>query len=688
MQEAARGALRNVHGTAAGLLRTSDVYALAVETALGAAAQNVIVDSEEDAKAAIGMLKRRDAGRATFLPVSSIRGNRLREQGLELQEGFEGLAVDLIEFDARYADIYASLLGRTAVVGNLDNAIAAARHFGNRFKIVTIDGQVINAGGSMTGGSTAKGTGVISRAIELQRLGEQAGMLEASLRQAQARAAECKREAAAAEYALSAARDVLRAAENEALKLEVDLGHYEAQSLQAQESCEALRAQLADTRARIERNARETEETRAGIEAAGAEAEALRLAAQGISEGGEQLAGERTRVSEALANQRARQAALDAERDALVKAVAELSALRDDLTGSRQAGLDSISGLTGKNEEIRRLIESCGRERAEIDMALQEYESRFRRISEEKMEIDALRSNHDRDTRARNERLLDIERECARAEQKKLSADMEEKRLVDKLWDTYEISRGDAMRMRGETGGQKDAGRRIADIKREIAGLGTPNIGAIEEFERVNARYTYLTEQRDDVEGAKRELAGIISEITSQMRDIFSREFRLINDSFKETFADLFGGGRANLSLEDPDDVLGSGIEIAVQPPGKSLKTITLLSGGEKAFVAIAIYFAILKVKPTAFVVLDEIEAALDDANVTRFADYMRRMAERTQMIVISHRRGTMEEADVLYGVTMQEMGVSRILALDLDEAEEAIAGTGRARDGVAYAHK
>jgi chromosome segregation protein len=675
MQESERGALRNVHGTAASLLRTSDSYALAIETALGAAAQNIIVDAEEDAKAAIGMLRRRDAGRATFLPLSSIRGNRLREQGLERQEGFEGIALDLVEFDAVYAGIYESLLGRTAVAGNLDNAIAIARKFGNRFKIVTVDGQVINAGGSITGGSNARNVGVISRSIELKRLGEQAGAIEGNLRQAQARAAERKREAEAASYALSAARDELREAENAVLKLEVDLGHYDLLARTAQESCESWRAEIADMKVRIEVNARETEDIRAEIGSMEAKAAQLRVAAQERSEGGEQLVGERARVSEGLADIRAREAALDAERDALVKAVAELSALRDDLTGSRQAGLDSISGLTEKNDEIRRLIESCGRERAEIDMALEGYESDFKRISAEKMEIEAERSNHDRDTRARNERLLDLERECARTEQKKLSADMEEKRLVDKLWDTYEISRGDAMRMRAETDSPRDAGRRIAELKREIAGLGTPNIGAIEEFERVNARYTYLTGQRDDVEEAKRELAGIIAEITAQMCDIFSREFQLINDSFKETFTDLFGGGRANLSLEDPDDVLSSGIEIEVQPPGKSLKTITLLSGGEKAFVAIAIYFAILKVKPTAFVVLDEIEAALDDANVIRFADYMRQMSERTQMIVISHRRGTMEEADILYGVTMQEMGVSRILALDLDEAGKAIAG-------------
>jgi chromosome segregation protein len=218
-----------------------------------------------------------------------------------------------------------------------------------------------------------------------------------------------------------------------------------------------------------------------------------------------------------------------------------------------------------------------------------------------------------------------------------------------------------------------DARRRITELKKEISSLGNPNIGAIEEFERVNSRYTYLSEQRDDVERAKNELLSIIRDITHEMRTLFAREFNVICQSFKETFLEFFGGGQASLELEDPEDILNCGIEIRVQPPGKSLKTITLLSGGEKAFVAIALYFSILKVRPTPFVVMDEIEAALDEANVQRFAANMRRMSSKSQMLVITHHRGTMEEADVLYGVTMQEQGVSRVITIDLEEAERTL---------------
>ena len=274
----------------------------------------------------------------------------------------------------------------------------------------------------------------------------------------------------------------------------------------------------------------------------------------------------------------------------------------------------------------------------------------------------------DEDSRAKNDELLAMEREVSVLEQKKVTAALEEKQILDKLWERYELSHSEAQAQRVELESVPKAPRRIGELNRAIKALGTPNIGAIEEYDRVNGRYTYLSDQRADVEQAKGELTGVIDQLTRQMTEIFARQFKLLNDSFQETFLELFGGGKARLELEDEKDILNCGIEIKVQPPGKQLKTITLLSGGEKAFVAIALYFAILKVHPTPFCVMDEIEAALDEANVVRYARYMRRIAGKTQFIVITHRRGTMEEADVLYGVTMQERGVSRILTINLND--------------------
>ena len=303
-----------------------------------------------------------------------------------------------------------------------------------------------------------------------------------------------------------------------------------------------------------------------------------------------------------------------------------------------------------------------------VDMVSEKCRAQLTELTQQKLQLEAKRNATVRESQERNEALLSCEREVARLEQKLSANAMEEKNILDKLWEHYELSHSDAMEQRIELESIPKASRRIAELNRAIKALGTPNIGAIEEFDRVNTRYTYLSDQRTDVEKAKEELLGIIEEITKQMTVIFAEQFKLLNESFQQTFLELFGGGKAQLELEDENDILNCGIEIKVQPPGKQLKTITLLSGGEKAFVAIALYFAILKVHPTPFCVMDEIEAALDESNVVRFARYMRRIAGKTQFIVITHRRGTMEEADVLYGVTMQERGVSLMLTANLNE--------------------
>ena len=266
-----------------------------------------------------------------------------------------------------------------------------------------------------------------------------------------------------------------------------------------------------------------------------------------------------------------------------------------------------------------------------------------------------------------------MERACALLEQKKITSTLEEKQIVDKLWDSYGLTPGTAGAHRAEIESVTAGNRRISELKRKIAMLGTPNLGAIEEYARVNERYTYLSEQQQDVLTSKRELESIIRDITKEMTVIFVEEFNKINQYFGTVFEEMFGGGKGQLVLENPEEPLTCGIEIRVQPPGKQLKTITLLSGGEKAFVAIALYFAILKVRPTPFCMLDEIDAALDDRNVERFAGYLRNLSQKTQFIIITHRRGTMEASDVLYGVTMQEQGVSKLLRLDLNQMEEQL---------------
>ena len=366
-------------------------------------------------------------------------------------------------------------------------------------------------------------------------------------------------------------------------------------------------------------------------------------------------------------------ASLSAERETQENAITELDALRLGLVGDKEKQAETIDSLKLEADEIGRSI-SLDEAKLESRRASSErLRAKLKAITDERLRLEAERTKTEKEYRDRYQRIIDLERDAARIEQKRQAAEMEEKTITDKLWDSYELTRATAREQRLEIESYPAAKRRTGELRRSISALGTPNLGAIEEFERVNTRYTYLTEQRDDIEKARGELLSIIADITGEMKEIFKTEFSRISESFKETFLELFGGGRAALELEDEENILDCGIEIKVQPPGKTLKTITLLSGGEKAFVAIALYYAILKIRPTPFVIMDEIEAALDEANVTRTANYMRKLSDKTQFLVITHRRGTMEEADILFGVTMQEQGVSRVLKMDVEEAEKTI---------------
>lgn len=673
MQEASRGTIKNIHGPIANTVKTGDKYALAIETALGASMQSIIVEREEDGKAAIAMLKRRDGGRATFLPLTSIKGNPLREQGLENEEGFEGIAASLVTYDKRYDQIIINLLGRTAIVEDMDSAIRIARKYQNRFRLVTLDGQVINAGGSMTGGSSANNAGILSRANEIIRLKEQERRLISELSQTEKDFAEADRELTAVNYELEVAENEKRRLEDKILKAEAEISQHELLICALRDNCETLKLSIGNVSERTKKCENEIADAREFISQHEKMAADLRAKAEALAVGKEELAAETAALSEKLSEMRTTLASLDAERAATEKAIAELDALNLTISGDRGQRVTDISELKSQNEQITKKLSEHEKQIESQKASIEQNKKLLSDKINEKLEMEAVRVKKEKEAQEKNRFILDMEKEYSRLEQQKLAAEMEEKQIVDKLWDNYGLSRSSAEAIRVEYESTQKAQRQIAELKREIASLGSPNLGAIEEFERISERYNYLSSQRDDIENAKAEIERIIRSITSEMRHIFSKEFKAINERFQETFTELFGGGKASLELEDEDDILNCGIEIHVQPPGKSLKTLTLLSGGEKAFVAIALYFAILKVRPTPFCVMDEIEAALDEANVTRFARYMRSMSGNTQFIVITHRRGTMEEADQLYGVTMQEQGVSRVLGISLNDTNKGI---------------
>ena len=581
MREAERGNLRGVHGPVANLLRADEECALAIETALGAAAQNIVIDSQNSGRYAIEMLKRMDAGRATFLPLDTIRGSVMKDVP-ERDPGFVGLAYDLVTCDAQYEQIVANLLGRTVVAESLSDAVRMSKNSRNSLRIVTLDGQMIHAGGSMTGGSSVTKSGILSRANELEKLRQQREKL----------------------------------AENE------------------------------------KKGADELEKARSN------------------------QAGVRYQLDMALEDQaelRSRTASFEAEKRTTGNSAQQLRLLLESLTGDSDARQRAVEAADRQIADFRERLAEKERERERDLKAIQKIRDEIEAIAKSRLELEGKRTSAEKEAQSRHAEILDLERLASRIEQKKLAAELEEKQILDRLWDNYALSHSAAEALRQPVDSFAKFNRLIGELRKEIGELGTPNLGAIEEYERVNTRYCFLSEQRDDVEKARRELLDVIREITGEMETVFLEQFRAIDTAFRDTFLELFGGGKAALVLEDESQPLACGIDIRVQPPGKALSTISLLSGGEMAFVAIALYFAILKVRPTPFCVMDEIEAALDEANVARFAAYLRRMSGKTQFLIITHRRGTMEEADMLYGVTMQEKGVSTILELDLDSARKTM---------------
>ena len=585
--------------------------------------------------------------------------------------GFVGVASDLVTAQPQYRGIIENLLGRTVITQDMDAAISMANKYHNRFKIVTLDGQVMNAGGSMTGGSINKEAGILSRANELEKLNAQEKKLSAERQKCEAELQEAQRQFDEVEFELTTAREQLREAEDQVLRLEglvkqheILLGAIEEAAEAAENELESLhsrdradRERCAAQKAKVQVYMQQLEETRRMITALeGSQTEATELTAA---------------INEQMTLFRTEEAALEAERATALLHVEDLKNLCLAMEGDREKKLALIDAIREESARLEAQIAAFRNQQTENDADTEKMRQEMQSVLTQRAEAEASKTRAERDAQEKNKDILNMERACALLEQKKLTSSMEEKQIIDKLWDSYGLTPGTAPEHRGEIESVNAGNRRIGELKRKIGALGTPNLGAIEEYARVNERYAYLSEQRDDVLNSKKDLEGIIRDITREMTVIFVEEFQKIDRYFGEVFEEMFGGGKGQLILEDPENPLSCGIEIRVQPPGKQVKTITLLSGGEKAFVATALYFAILKVRPTPFCMLDEIDAALDDRNVERYATYLRSLAKRTQFIVITHRRGTMEAADVLYGVTMQEQGVSTLLRLDLNQMSE-----------------
>lgn len=670
--EAQSGGLHGIHGQLSKLIKVGDKHALAIEIALGAALQNIVVTAEEDAKAAIAYLKRRDGGRATFLPISAIRA-RAFEENVAGEKGFVGIASELVECDGQYRAIIDNLLGRTVVTEDMDSAIAMARRHSQRFRIVTSDGQIINAGGSMTGGSAGRGTGVLSRANEIERRRAEREKLEAKLAEHEKALREVEREVAAAEYESDVAASERREAAEAVLRAEGELAAINTRYTSLEESLSALEREIAASDERTRESAARAEEIAKLL----AEHETLRNETEKelaeLREGSGEMSSRRGSLTEQMSALRERRSAASAELGGLRESADELRRMGEQFGDDRLRRSSLIEQYRTEIASLSASVESIRAACAEIEKDVAAKREAVETLRKSRMAAEAERTAADRNAQEKNRSIVALERERARLEQRNSEADMQERQIIDKLWETYELTPMTAGTVAQPVENLQNEQKRVTSLRREINSLGNVNVGAIDEWDRLSERYNYLTTQRDDVERSANELIAIITQITDEMKAIFEVEFKRINDNFGETFTELFGGGKANLRLEDEEDILGCGIAIDVRLPGKTTLAIGSLSGGERAFVAIALYFAILKVRPTPFCIVDEVDTALDEHNVARSAAYMKKLCDSTQFIAITHKRGTMEECDVLYGVTMQTPGISKILPLSIGEVEKQL---------------
>ena len=671
MKQAGAGALRGVIGPVSALIRTENRYSTAVEIALGAAIQNIVVQDETAAKRAIALLKERGAGRATFLPLTNIRANPIRESDLAARGGYVGLASELVQCEERYRAVMDSLLGRTIVAEDIDAAAAIAKAYGYRYRAVTLDGQVVNAGGSLTGGSVNKNASILSRRGEIDALTAEAKKYAAQVEELETQLTELRREADAIRATVEGIAAEEKTAREDLISAQTLVSRLTASTEEAEQLNEQALREYDELTARVE-------ELRKQKLTGGELVKKLTEEVARLNRMDVESTAAHTALTEAI-EEAARQVT-DLQMEAITRrkdceaAQSVIAQLENQQSGSEAA----LTELRQKQEQLQKENEAIRAEIEEITAGAagggSEIETLRRDIKEADGQKDTLEARRSILTRESGDAITKREAaasELVRLQEKSEAMQEQQNGISTKMWEEYELTRSEAAETAIPLEDVPAAQKRLTELRGRIRGLGAVNVAAIEEYEEVSGRYRFMKEQIDDAENAKKELTRLIAELSAKMSAIFTERFAGINRHFGEIFRELFGGGHAELRLTDATDPLETGIEIIVQPPGKIIKNLSALSGGEQAFVAICIYFAILRVNPAPFVLIDEIEAALDDVNVGKFAAYLHRMTDHTQFISITHRRGTMEQGDVLYGVTMEEEGISKLLRLDVAEMEK-----------------
>jgi len=662
---------KGIYGALAQLIEVEASYEVAVETALGGALQNIITENEYDAKRAIEYLKKERLGRATFLPISSINGKRLEhynEQQVKNEAGFCGIAADLVSYDNKFIDIINSLLGRVVVVDKMDNAITIARKYKYSFRIVTLEGDLLNSGGSMSGGSTAnKSSSILSRHRVLKELEESINELKHKLNESEVQCQKYIKE--------------LNICEEKRKELESSINELKLTKLRDESQLNQVNDNIKRFSAQAEVLTNEKEELKQNEEEGTLEVEKysdeIKSIEANIEETKNTISLHHTKNKETQAVRDELLTDINDYKVSIHSISESISNVKENIEQIEYEKNDLVNNIARRQEERDKNLQNVESIRAEILSYNKEIEVHTKQRDGRNLSLEGLLEENrvlEGELAGIVERVNDINKSIMlmqedynRVEVKKTKLESELEVFKNKLWDEYELTYNNALEMKKEISNIRAAQQQINQYRSEIRELGPVNVAAIEDYSKTKERATFMSNQKEDLELSKDKLYKVIQEMTSIMKKQFMEQFEIININFNIVFRELFEGGRAELSLADKENILESGIDIIAQPPGKKLQNMMLLSGGERALTAIALLFAILKMRPTPFCILDEIEAALDDANVFKFAQYIKRFTKQTQFVVITHRKGTMEVADTLYGVTMQEHGVSKVVSMKLE---------------------
>ncbi len=659
-----------VHGLVSKLITVKDEYITAIEIALGNMVQNIVVEDEDTAKECIDYLAKSNGGRATFLPVSSVDGDEIKNPP-QKDKGYIGIASNLVEHDKKYDGIFRSLLGRCIIADNIDNAVNMAKKNGYKFKIVTLDGQLINAGGSITGGSFSKNQSLLGRGKEIERLKKEADKLKKTADANDDKIAKLKADIDKMADTKAELESVITACEHERVRLESEQKSLNRIAEELKHSIFAITNENGDILKSISDVEKETESFNAKIGENEKKIIVSRASADEFTSMADEISRERDEFQESILCDRIAYNTIDKDIETANANIYSLSANKNTLSMELASKHNDIKNIDDLNKklwgEIANLennitvnIEIMGEIANKIAMTQKGYETDTAKLKDIQSSL-----------KEQNETIYLLQQEAARLEAKNAKTEADTEAVINKLWDEYELTYNTALSYKKADFDYNEAQREASSLRGKIKQLGNINIDAIEEYKEVKEKFDFMTEQKADLDSTKEKLEDIILEMQKVMTEKFAESFEIIQQKFNTVFHELFGGGAGRLTLTDPGNILESGIEIEVQPPGKKLQNMMALSGGEKALSAIALLFSVLEVRPTPFCILDEVEAALDENNVYRFADYIRRYSEKTQFIVVTHRRGTMESADIMYGITMQEKGVSKLLKLKFEDLED-----------------